>query len=268
MCGIFCALSGSHAILPNDELMQRLRNRGPDSNNTLRLKYSWTSPPEHYQLTQCVQISFYSTVLSLRGSQTVTQPYQDLKGKYTLCWNGEAWSIGGKPTSGNDTEAVHSLLANALESSSNGDDALTDLTESAERIAKALSQVSGPYAFVFFDQLRGRVFFGRDFLGRRSLLRSTTQNGDLLISSVSGGQRDDAWTEIEPDGVYYVDLRATDDVGIDDSPSSSAQSRICGRFVAVTAPYNFAQEGQAEPRIPDSVGHQHPFPTMSTPAHT
>jgi len=77
--------------------------------------------------------------------------------------------------------------------------------------AKALAEISGPYAFVYHDASNGILFFGRDFLGRRSLLTLTTADGDLLISSVAGEQcksEDPPWFEVEADGVYYVDLYA------------------------------------------------------------
>lgn len=165
---------------------------------------------------------------------------------YTLCWNGEAWSIGGEPTSGNDTKAIHRLLVSALEPCG----IIKDPTESASRIAKALSSVAGPYAFVFFDQTHGRLYFGRDFLGRRSLLKCVTDTGDLIISSVSDGDPAAGWAEIEADGVYCVDLRTSD---ANAGPTTS-QSQGRGRSHAFLTPYMFFEAGVCLNTKNDSVG--------------
>jgi hypothetical protein len=109
MCGIFCSLGTTHHILPNDDIKRRLINRGPDSINSVETLYPRTTAQKHDTSTRDISVTLCSTVLSLRGSLTVTQPYQDSEGKYTLCWNGEAWSINGEPMSGNDTKAIHRL---------------------------------------------------------------------------------------------------------------------------------------------------------------
>ena len=148
MCGIFCALSATRPILPDDDLQQRLQKRGPDSICTVKTTFPKPAAQELDSSAPNVYITFCSTVLSLRGSQTVTQPYQDSDETYTLCWNGEAWSIGDHPTSGNDTEAVHQLLLSSLKPSLRQEDALDEPLKSASEVAKALSRVAGPYADV------------------------------------------------------------------------------------------------------------------------
>jgi len=154
-------------------------------------------------------VTLHSTVLSLRGSITVSQPLQDCDKRFTLCWNGEAWTIDGKRPHGNDTLLIQQLLVDALAQSPPTSDAV-DAREDGRKVAQVLSRIAGPYAFVFFDNLRGRVYFGRDFLGRRSLLSSANDRGDLLITSVTDESSAAGWTEIEADGVYVVDLDASD----------------------------------------------------------
>ncbi|KAK4506574.1 hypothetical protein PRZ48_000306 [Zasmidium cellare] len=85
-------------------------------------------------------------------------------------------------------------------------DAHEELVYAATTISQAMSQVAGPYAFVFHDAARRRLFFGRDFLGRRSLLRQITRDGDILLSSVTDGATSNSWSEVEADGVYCIDL--------------------------------------------------------------
>ena len=151
MCGIFCSISTRHHVLPDNEIRQRLEARGPDSSCTIQATF------------RNVRVTLCSTVLSLRGSTTVAQPYQDPEEKYTLCWNGEAWSIGGKPTLGNDTEAVHKLLVDALDSTTSMEVSLLGPSATATLVAEALSQVTGPYAFVFFDHVHGRLYLVATF---------------------------------------------------------------------------------------------------------
>lgn len=233
MCGIFCSLSSTRHVPPDTIITTRLQSRGPDSTGTITSICTCNSTGESEEAPSTAFVTLHSTVLSLRGSKTTTQPYQDPSGKYTLCWNGEAWSITGKRPIGNDTEAVCKILVDGLERLS-VEDASATCTASAQArcIALALSQIAGPYAFVFFDQLRSRLFFGRDFLGRRSLLTKITPDGDLLISSVSDGNARAGWTEVEADGVYYVDLSPARSA----SPGSTASPQ---RWSIGFAPYHF-----------------------------
>jgi len=172
-------------------------------------------------------VTLCSTVLSLRGSSTVSQPLQTSDKRFTLCWNGEAWTIDGQRPQGNDTMLILQLLSNVLTQSLRTSDA-ADVSEDGRKVAQALSRIAGPYAFVFSDNLRGRVYFGRDFLGRRSLLSSANDRGDLLIPSVTDGSSTAGWKEIEADGVYVVDLEASD--------------RHCNGFAPVRIPYEFKDQ--------------------------
>lgn len=234
MCGIFCSVSRTNQILPTDDIAKRLQARGPDSAWTVYAKYA-LDPSQRDTLKDETFLTFHSTVLSLRGSQTVVQPYQGPDKKFTLCWNGEAWSIDGRCTFNNDTEAVYQLLANASAAQSDSDVLEKDIGSGTE-VVEALSRICGPYAFVFFDHPRGRLFFGRDFLGRRSLMKRITNEGDLIISSISDGNVAQGWDEIEADGVYCVDLQLTNDA----MPFSSSQLRTWGNFTAKRFQYIFS----------------------------
>lgn len=244
-------------------------NRGPDSINTIETAYPGSTLQTDDKSTRDVQITHCSTVLSLRSSVTVSQPYQDAEGTHSLCWNGEAWSINGVSTSGNDTKAIHKLLVDALGPSSVLGQPPIEPLASARIVSEALSHVAGPYAFVFFDHAQGRVFFGRDFLGRRSLLRRITDHGDLIISSVSDGSLDDDWAEIEADGVYCIDLRFMEAVTVwpDPKVSSGPSTRQFGQFIAAPAPYNHTEDGFPGRYISSSVGTQQSI-VMSILAHT
>ena len=113
-----------------------------------------------------------------------------------LCWNGEAWKIDGRAVKGNDGEAIFALLTEASVSAA-GDEAA---------IVNVLRSIRGPFAFVYFDNPSGRVYFGRDRLGRRSLLTfSNKDDQSLTISSISGSC-DSLWKEVEADGIYICNI--------------------------------------------------------------
>lgn len=195
-------------MAPDEDVLKLLQRRGPDSTSCAQLTHcrAREAISLHHERDGNVFLTFTSTVLSLRGSQTVTQPLQDADNSHFLCWNGEAWSIAGQPATGNDTEAVFELLTSALSGSHHLN---SGLTTPIITVARCMATVAGPYAFVFYDKPAGKVYLGRDFLGRRALLWRASESGDLLVSSVTSGSHDNAWTEVEADGIYCIDVNAT-----------------------------------------------------------
>jgi len=177
---------------------------------------------------QETHLTFVSTVLSLRSSQIATQPHQDANGSSVLCWNGEAWSIRGLVTSENDTTAVFNLLQSAAISSGG----LQHPSEEHSAIAKCLATVAGPYSFVFYYRPSGKLYFGRDFLGRRSLLYKIS-DGELILSSVTSGHAGEKWCEVEADGVYCLDLNDK----ADRDRSFNSPTLPYGQFTAYKLPY-------------------------------
>lgn len=244
MCGIYCSLSKQSHVPPSEELQRRLRARGPDSKDSVSVTFdpelARPSVPSSNARDQ-TYLTFYSTVLSLRSSQVVTQPCQDEAGQFTFCWNGEAWSIDGERPSGNDTDAVFQLLTNALGecrwNGAGGTRGTGAFVPSAYTLASALSRIAGPYAFVLFDHVRGRLYFGRDFLGRRSLMVQTTGRDSLVISTVFDGEMDGDWAELETTGVHCVDLNLSGNVDNLHGAIDKAQLQAWGKFQVLTAPY-------------------------------
>lgn len=224
---------------PDADVLRLLQRRGPDSTSCAQHTYGHDceKAPQQHESSGDIFLNFTSTVLSLRGSRTVTQPLQSSDGSHVLCWNGEAWSIAGQAAKGNDTEAVFELLSTAA-SQSHG----TSLSaqDASNAIAKHMATIAGPYAFVFYDRRAAKVYLGRDFLGRRALLWRTTESGDLLISSVTSGSHDNAWSEIEADGIYCIDLSV---------PSRHADTQdqavgiISSSFAISKVPYKVATDG-------------------------
>ncbi|KAI5805434.1 asparagine synthase-domain-containing protein [Peziza echinospora] len=198
MCGILAQISAHAPPAPEPEsFLKDITNRGPD--NVKSHEASYTSPDStgtqhHVRLT--------STVLSLRGDHITPQPLVCASTGSALCWNGEAWRIAGVELGRgvNDGEEVFRLLLDAAAVSDDG----------GRAVVKALQLIEGPFAFVFFDKVGGRVWFGRDCLGRRSLvwcMEGETGAASLLVASVSDGRKERGWKEVLADGVYYLDLK-------------------------------------------------------------
>ena len=211
MCGIFFSYSQKEHEAPSEKLLDDLRKRGPDSVGTRSRTGSMERTTTQLESKeQTCNLNFVSTVLSLRGECIVGQPLEDSKSGSLLCWNGEAWRIGNEIVQGNDAEAVFSLLLNAAQSCNvNASDRLSSYDQSKQNIFETIATITGPYAFVFYDAQSTRVFYGRDALGRRSLLIKSYGVGSLGISSVSDATDAHGWIEVEADGINMLDIRAS-----------------------------------------------------------
>ncbi|KAG5962600.1 hypothetical protein E4U58_003818 [Claviceps cyperi] len=186
MCGCHAAIHTAGACPQSAALERRLRNRGPDHQATVT-KYLDDSHATILALT--------STVLSLRGDHVAKQPLVDPSTGSVLCWNGEAWKIRGREVQGNDAEAVMALLSEASCSPCAVDDGGTS-------VLRVLRDIEGPFAFIYYDEAARRLFYGRDRLGRRSLL--VKAGNPFLLASVADDCAAGGWTEVEADGVYVL----------------------------------------------------------------
>jgi asparagine synthetase B (glutamine-hydrolysing) len=192
MCGIFCSISRHGFINPDGATKELLTNRGPDASG----RHQVTVDTED---SSRLHATFHSTVLSLRGQSIVEQPLRDAEISSIFCWNGEAWSIGGEVVTDNDSQIVFEKLRSA----SSG----VDSSEaSIQAVITLLASIRGPYAFVFYDAPRKLLYYGRDCLGRRSLLRKATIDGSLILSSVCDNANGESWAEVEADGIYLLDI--------------------------------------------------------------
>ncbi|RDA95950.1 hypothetical protein CP533_5814 [Ophiocordyceps camponoti-saundersi (nom. inval.)] len=185
MCGIYASISSSSSSSSSSSdhheppgLLQRLRNRGPDHVGHVRQRL-------HIR-DRVLSLNLTSTVLALRGDGVTRQPLVDPDTGSVFCWNGEAWSIDGRPVQGNDAEAVMAACQ-------------------THSIVEALRSIEGPFAFVYLDRPASRLYYGRDRLGRRSLLMKPGDPWSLasIADAPAAG-----WTEVEADGFYFLSLEA------------------------------------------------------------
>lgn len=199
MCGIFFSLSTVGFVAPDVDTLAKLQARGPDSCQKLQItaRSGHSHGTSNQSNAQTYFLTFIATVLALRGSQLQPQPMIDEQTQSIFCWNGEAWKSDGKVLLGNDTNQVFQSLLIAARSSPR---------DACKEISAVVASISGPFSFVFYDALSSCIFYGRDRLGRRSLMRSAPSENILVVSSVSSSICRAAF-EVETDGIHKINLR-------------------------------------------------------------
>jgi asparagine synthetase B (glutamine-hydrolysing) len=190
MCGIFATISRGEPVLPDEHACHLLEARGPDCLQTLSIALSdeTSNAKDVFALTCC------SSVLALRGDQIQKQPLVDEKTGSILCWNGEAWKIDGKVVDGNDSAQVFQALLVA-----------TAQPKSSTALITVLTSIAGPYAFVFYDATSSIIYYGRDRLGRRSLLLESSNTDSLTLSSVRTNPRK-SFVEVDTTALHAIHI--------------------------------------------------------------
>ncbi|ORY78502.1 asparagine synthase-domain-containing protein, partial [Protomyces lactucae-debilis] len=130
-------------------------------------------------------LTLTASVLHLRGPDIVKQPLEQDHG--VLLWNGEIWHVHGTTLDEHLNDTL--FLSKAL-------DATDD-----EGLLHLFGSLRGPFAFCYWNKAKRHLWYGRDILGRRSLLIKHTKDG-FILSSVAG--RDPSWKTVEP-GLYRFD---------------------------------------------------------------
>ncbi|KAI0768466.1 asparagine synthase-domain-containing protein [Trametes elegans] len=191
MCGILFSLQANseegerpacgclHDLFP--QLQAVIAARGPDAQDTVVYDL------EHFRLT------FNASELRLRGDTFVKQPHVDSEGS-VLCWNGEVFEGLEIAPSENDGSKLSEVLK----------DSKDDLD-----VVKAFGGIEGPYAFLYYHRPTQKVYFGRDPLGRRSLLIHYPDEARpyFLLSSVSIGPNPGySLDDISTQHIYVIDL--------------------------------------------------------------
>ncbi|GAB6018649.1 Asparagine synthetase domain-containing protein 1 [Chamberlinius hualienensis] len=195
MCGIFCYLF-KNDVAPNlDEIIRELENelqsRGPDCvfkvNKSLNNNFSTT---------------ILGSTLHLRGLQPVQQPLFNDDDSFLL-WNGEIFDGIQIAEEENDGIVLLKLLCNC---------------EDDSNLLAIVSRICGPWAFIFWQKSKQRLWFGRDVLGRRSLLWKFDKNSSnpwhtFTLSSVAtrpDNGHHHSWTEVPYSGIFCLDLTTSD----------------------------------------------------------
>ncbi|CAJ2513023.1 Uu.00g011420.m01.CDS01 [Anthostomella pinea] len=220
MCGIHAAITTTIPASLPPHLRQSLANRGPDHFGQIHREI----PSD--KATLPIHLLFTSTVLALRGDHIAKQPLESSPDESSvLCWNGEAWRFNGESIDGNDGETIISKLQASQASS-------PEVRET--HVLEILRSIEGPFAFIYFDSTSSRLYYGRDRLGRRSLLLKRSSDGDSISLSSIADVPTAGWEEVEAVGIYALHLGDPED----SSDGLCSESRI--------AKYDWLPSGRAE----------------------
>ncbi|KAJ8906948.1 hypothetical protein NDN08_003431 [Rhodosorus marinus] len=166
--------AGDGALPSEEQLLDAIRRRGPDSQRQLVLHDG--------------MVTLAASTLCLRGPATF-QPVKSSTGN-VLLYNGQLFGnedlVSGQES---DTLAVLALLETAA---------------SAADVAGAVASLKGPWSIIYWQQSTKRLWFGRDALGRRSLQVMVSEGqGCALSSSAPGGF---LFEDVPPFGLNYIDV--------------------------------------------------------------
>ena len=163
-----------------DSSIAKIMARGPDY-----AQYSEMSQKNN-------RFQFFSSVLSLRQPFT-SQPIHIHD--CVLQFNGELYN--GDCIDSNDTELIAEKLSLALDSNVSREDA----------ILTVFASLDGEFAFVLTDLQDEKVYFGKDYIGKRSLLYTVNENAFVAASVLSGHENTQ---ETEASCIHILDLRTYD----------------------------------------------------------
>ncbi|CAF1364732.1 unnamed protein product [Adineta steineri] len=184
MCGICFSLHTQSTSVPID--YTPLNARGPDFQN----QYGPIS------LTSDLYVTFAVSVLALRGYKQ-EQPFIDEDGNILL-YNGEIYE-GPLQIKPDDNDGI--LLSNHLKNCSNEID-----------ICNLISKLEGCFAFIYFQKKTNSLYYGRDRLGRRSLMYSITNDAQsnlkMILSSVRLNHL--SYTELDSNILHKLTVLSND----------------------------------------------------------
>ncbi len=143
------------------------------------------------------------SVLSLRGSkasQVTKQPLHDQQNGNLLLWNGELFASDLIKVEPNENDGFKIFLK-------------LNESNTQKDILHTLESIKGPFAFVYYEKSSNQVYFGRDRLGRRSLLINSNRDGNsslIMLTSVQIGLDDvtfkNEFNELRASAIYSLDL--------------------------------------------------------------
>lgn len=169
MCGIACLFQEGLSKLPFDiwnKIVNDISRRGPDRVHQNNVD----------NLLLC------GAVLHIQGVDIEVQPCFDCDGNILL-WNGEVFGGIDIPSGKSDTAVVIEMLRQKLSKS------VQEFSNKVEVLDVAVtffSLIEGPFAFIYYHKLMQSVIYGRDRIGRRSLVTLSSSNmttRHILISS-------------------------------------------------------------------------------------
>lgn len=193
-----------------------------------------SSPPVHSGSDNGTTVTLTASVLSLRGQGITSQPIVSPNGSLQLAFNGQIYSINTAGPSSED-EQLYRARRTAAQEIANGCndgvvlmkwlDEVISLLQYREPsrsrvISHALhiildgSSIEAEWAFTLIDKETGFIYFGRDQIGRRSLLMaSPSEQTPLLLASTASRDALDAgltFEEVDCGSLWSWDIEQPD----------------------------------------------------------
>ncbi|CAM6085014.1 unnamed protein product [Calypogeia fissa] len=159
--------------------------------------------------------------VKLRGEHPVKQPLEDSAGNL-LVYNGEIFDGLEVKGNENDGEVLMSALCGCCGCKCHSSRLVSQCectdSESHQSVPQVLSKLRGPWALMYWQAVSQTLWFGRDAIGRRSLLIHLPSANDprLLLTSVASDVREDKagsfeyWEDLVC-GIYSVAFTAADE---------------------------------------------------------
>ncbi|KAL0302316.1 UNVERIFIED_CONTAM: Asparagine synthetase domain-containing protein 1 [Sesamum angustifolium] len=198
-------MAGGKCLISEEDIKEALKRRGPDS---LGAKNVYLYSEVDDERKDCIvqsfvqkegavgngcgsellgELGFVGATLQLRGVTPVVQPLTDAFGN-VLVYNGEIFGGINFSSDSNDTEVLMQSLGQCCSCISHEDSRSScHFGGSQKSVPEFLSTIRGPWALIYWQDSSKTLWFGRDALGRRSLLVHwpTCHDSRLLLSSVS-----------------------------------------------------------------------------------
>eukprot|EP01064_Diplonema_japonicum_P024501 TRINITY_DN3507_c0_g3_i1.p1 TRINITY_DN3507_c0_g3~~TRINITY_DN3507_c0_g3_i1.p1 ORF type:complete len:647 (+),score=78.58 TRINITY_DN3507_c0_g3_i1:30-1970(+) len=175
MCGICLILEKEKGEVDREAIKKSIQKRGPDDYGSSRITmHEWEG-------------LIGGAVLAMRGDGVTRQPIS--KNDWTFAWNGEIFAGLDVMNADNQHTNDTTLLFAALQ---------LDLTE--KNIINTLRSVSGPFSFILHTPTA--IYYGRDPLGRRSLVSLTTQTSFTITSVSPTAQPNGKLFEVPTGGIF------------------------------------------------------------------
>ncbi|KAK3918746.1 Asparagine synthetase domain-containing protein 1 [Frankliniella fusca] len=186
MCGIFCSLSSDDDTQPAHVLKSCLTNllsRGPDCSSSAL-----------FRLESGHVLELFASVLQTQGKDLCPQPY-NVDGNI-LCWNGDVF---GGPL---EKEIVSQKQSDTAVVAKH----LSECVLQGSSPVEVFSTITGPYSFIYYNRHNNTLWFGRDPVGRHSLLISFSANPlHFCVSSVAHSSVPNC-IEVPTVGIFEIDL--------------------------------------------------------------
>nr|KAF7404479.1 hypothetical protein H0235_015173 [Vespula pensylvanica] len=188
MCGIFCCISqhSEDSVKHSDEwdkCKNLIISRGPD-----KLVKNFAS------LTDIWYGHFAASILWMQGLKLVEQPLIDSDGNILL-WNGDVFSGSLVNVLAKDDICDSITILNAFSTSPN--------------ITNTLQYIQGPYSFIYFQKSSKVLYFGRDIIGRHSLLLQLNNEKNALTITSVGVKYLKNTMEVPAVGIFAINLSDT-----------------------------------------------------------